>query len=378
MTTFLASRIPLTEALTLGPDGWRVAGLNGGRPSPFMSWEWHHAWAEVARPEATEPSEVVRLVAPGGELHALFPVAVREQRMGMGLVAVLTWPTGDTGAPDHLDIPASQAAELEPLAGALDELRWDVVLLPNVADDAANVRRLCTAFAARGYHVRSRPLWACPYLDLPTAWEEYLDTLPATRRQTFRRKERKLAREHDLKLTDYGRERFDEGWEQLMRLHRMRWDQGGSAFTEGLCPLVHRRFARELAREGKLWLVSLDLDGTPAAAWYGFAHERTVYFFQSGRDPAWERTSAGVVLMNMMIRRAIERGFARFDFMRGEESYKRRWTATQRTCYEWAVFRPGARGAWLRAAYAVRRARALWRERRERAGIADSDANETA
>jgi len=108
-------------------------------------------------------------------------------------------------------------------------------------------------------------------------------------------------------------------------------------------------FAEEMARHGRLWLTTLDLDGQPAAAWYGFSSRDTVYFYQSGRAPQWEDASVGLVLMGMMIRRAIERGYRRFDFLRGADAYKRDWTGAQRMTREIVVFRAGWRSGWVRA-----------------------------
>src|SRR5204862_1175401 len=87
----------------------------------------------------------------------------------------------------------------------------------------------------------------------------------------------------------------------------------------------------------------------PVAAWYGFAWGDTVYFYQSGRDPAWERHSVGLVLMGTMIQRAIERGYRRFDFLRGADPYKRQWTTTDRMTEQITIFRRGLGGRALRA-----------------------------
>ena len=111
---------------------------------------------------------------------------------------------------------------------------------------------------------------------------------------------------------------------------------------------LHRSFATDLAALWQLWLTTLDLDGAPAAAWYGFTYRDTVYFYQSGRDPRLDRESVGLVLMGAMIRRAIERGYRRFDFLRGEDGYKRQWTEAGRTTEEVTIFRPGWRGRGLR------------------------------
>src|SRR5207248_2771552 len=139
------------------------------------------------------------------------------------------------------------------------------------------------------------------------------------------------------------------GWRHLIELHERRWATGGGGtFSDPRVERLHRGFAEVLARRGQLWLTTLDLDGAPAAAWYGFADRDTVYFYQSGRDPRWEDKSVGVALMVKMIRRAIEGGYRRFDFLRGDEAYKREWTASEAVTQELVAFRPGWRGRWLR------------------------------
>jgi len=48
-----------------------------------------------------------------------------------------------------------------------------------------------------------------------------------------------------------------------------------------------------MAEQQRLWLTTLDLDGRPVAAWYGFASGDTVYFYQGGRDPRGSGESGG-------------------------------------------------------------------------------------
>jgi CelD/BcsL family acetyltransferase involved in cellulose biosynthesis len=126
-----------------------------------------------------------------------------------------------------------------------------------------------------------------------------------------------------------------------------------------------RRYSTWLADRDELWLTSLDIDGSPAAAWLGFAWRDTVYFYQGGRDPRWDAEGAGQVLTGAMVRRAIERGFRRYDFLRGRDDYKLSWTSKQRSIHELIVFRPGVRGMWFRALDAAGRARARLRSRAE-------------
>ena len=50
----------------------------------------------------------------------------------------------------------------------------------------------------------------------------------------------------------------------------------------------------------------------------------TTYLYNSGYDPAYSHLAVGLISKAHAIRDSIERGLTRFDFLRGEEDYKRR------------------------------------------------------
>ena len=339
--------LPLADAVSLGPGVWDELLTSSPVPSPFMTWAWHHGWVEAAEADAVGAAQVVAVRAGSEGVEVLFPFRVHRTRFRRVPITALGWAIGDLGCPDHLDLPASPNADLDALVGALEDVPWDVILLSNVAEAAPNVHRVCAACERRGWKVRRIPLWRCPYLALPGSWDTYLSSLSANRRQTIQRKERKLHREHQVVLSEYGTARLDEGWRHLVRLHRLRWG-GEGVFREPGLERLHHCFASWLAGCRQLWLTTLDVDGAPVAAWYGFSFADTVYYYQGGWDPHWEHQSVGMILMGAMIRRAIERGYRAFDFLRGVEPYKMAWTTTARTCYEIAVIRPCGRGTVLR------------------------------
>jgi len=344
------TRMTLSDALALGPAAWDGVLARAAVPSPFMSWAWHRAWADVAPAAELQASEVLAVYGAGGALHGLLPIRRGQVRFRRVWAPALTWAIGDVGCPDELDVAALAEADLSALAAAVEGLPWQVLILSNLAAGAPNTERLCTALAARGHAARRRPLWRCPQLELPASWDAYLATLSSNRRQILRRKERSLRRDRALTLTDYTADQLDEGWGHLLALHAQRWDGTGEggAFRDPRSERLQRRFAGAMARENRLWLTTLDLEGQPAAAWYGFASGDTVYFYQGGRDPRWERESVGLVLMGMMIQRAIERGYQAFNFLRGDDAYKQQWTSSPRMAMETVVFRSGWKGWCLR------------------------------
>lgn len=348
--------VSLDQALALGAAQWARLQGDGSISSPFGTWAWYRAWADAAPAPERAASGALIGWDDAGRPGAVFPIRLSRTRFRRVPVTALTWAVGELGCPDHLDLPALPDADLDALVAGVERLPWDVILLDNVAEEAPNVARLRAALEARGWPVAWSARWRCPYLTLPSSWDAYLATLTPTRRQTVRRKERNLYRDHDATLTDYAPDRFQDGWRVLTDLHARRWDGAAALGAPGMEPL-HLGLNALLPPEAT-WLVSLDLDGTPAAAWYGFALGDTVSFYQGGWDPRWERQSVGAVLMGMMIRRAIERGFRTFDFLRGEEPYKATWTQAARTCYRLSAIRPGWRGAALRMLDGLARRRA--------------------
>ena len=70
----------------------------------------------------------------------------------------------------------------------------------------------------------------------------------------------------------------------------------------------------------RLWFP--DSGRAPIAAFLCLEYGGTVGLYNSGFDPTRARLAPGIVLLAHVIRDAIERGFAIFDFLRGEEPYK--------------------------------------------------------
>jgi CelD/BcsL family acetyltransferase involved in cellulose biosynthesis len=362
------------EALALGPERWDQLVARSAVPSPFMRWAWHHAWAESVPPHEADNSFVVALYGAAGSIEALVPLALRQMHFRRTRARVLGWAITDLGAPDHLDIPLIPGTSLDPVLALVEELPWDIMLLDRVTEGAAGVAELSRSLRRLGISVGWNATVACPYLELPADWDTYLASLSASRRQSIRRRERMLERQHTIAVTDYGPDRLEEGWRMLQRLHAQRWS-GGGILKEPQLDRLLRRFTWDLAARDEVWLVTLDLDGEPAAAWYGFVWNDTVYFYQSGRDPRWESASVGLVLMAAMIRRAIERGYRRFDFLRGTEAYKRSWTSTERLNYTVTAFRRNWRGGLLRGLDLLARARENILERRNSGRDGDGSGN---
>ena len=100
----------------------------------------------------------------------------------------------------------------------------------------------------------------------------------------------------------------------------------------------------------RVHFATLDLDGKAIAYHLGFISGQVFLYYLPTYEPELEQYSPGKVLLHHLI----EHGFAHeswqvFDFMRGAEPYKYRWTKTERTIYDLVAtprFSTGAIRRW--------------------------------
>ena len=301
-------------SLTAAREDWdRLAEASG---NPFLTWEWAAAWWPVY---GTDESalRLFRCRDAGGEVVALLPTylsrtgPLRTLRfVGHGAADV----QGPVCAPER--VPAAAAALLD--LARRPEGRCDVLL----------AERTPVPHAMDGLlHGTVVDGDANPELRLPPTWDEYLAQSSKNFRDQIRRRERKLFREHDaaFRLCD-DPERLDDDLSTLFRLHEARWEEGVTTAFAPDRERVHRDFARRALDRGWLRLWILEADGQAVAAWLGFRYGGAEWYYQSGRDPDWERQSVGFVLMAHTIRSALEDGVRVYRLLRGGEAYKSRFS----------------------------------------------------
>lgn len=313
MSQTLIWTVALFTDLALLREEWqRLAALTG---SPFASWEWANIWWRHFG--EGEPRVLVVRDAAGAAI-GIVPLYLERSGPLRTLRFVGHFPADELRpicAPEHAAAVAAHCRHH--LAGEDD---WDLFLAERLPSPAG----LDEAFEGRRLRHESMP-----ELRLETDdWDEFLASKSSNFRSQARTKERRLLRDAGLayRLSD-DPERLPADMETLFDLHRRAWAAKGEegAFSEKLASF-HLEFAQAALQRGWLRLWIAELDGAPAAAWYGFRIGAVDSFYQGGRDPARERDSIGFVLMAHTVRDAVENGVTRYRLLLGAEEYKRRFS----------------------------------------------------
>ncbi len=321
-----------TEAsgFTALADEWNDLLKRSVSDTIFLTWEWQSTWwTHLGEGDLF----LIAVRDDDGRLIGLAPLYRAESEGGEQRLMVV----GCVEISDYLDIIAARSHEetvysaLLDFLGHVDGPDWDVAILCNIPGDSPTRRLLQSMAEERGYEARVIVQDVCPIISLPTTWDEYLASLDKKQRHEVRRKIRKAKREAQVHWyivsPDY--HDLEAEVEAFIDLHQKSSADKDDFMSEQMKGFF-RAVCRILAQRGWLQLSFLEINGEKAASILAFDYRDEILIYNSGYDPQrYAHLSPGIVLLAYCIEHAIQLGRARFDFLRGDETYKFRFGAQE-------------------------------------------------
>jgi CelD/BcsL family acetyltransferase involved in cellulose biosynthesis len=298
------------QDLTSIRDEWSALAERSG--NPFATWEWAATWWDHFGRGNTLLITACR--RSDGTLAAILPL-YQSTRGRLRLLRFVGHGVGDVLGPICADEDTALAASALRRVLSEEGRAWDLLLAERMPTDWLS--------GLLPGHVLQEE--ANPVLPIDGAsWDEFLATCSSNLRGQIRRKRRRLEREHGARFRlAEDRQRLDEDFNTLVRLHQARWGEP-RAFTDDRTAF-HRDFAAIAFERGWLRLWFLEVDGRAVAVWYGLRFGDVEWYYQSGRDPEWDSWSVGLTLLARTMQGAFDDGLSAYAFLRGDESYKRRF-----------------------------------------------------
>ncbi|HEY5651610.1 MAG TPA: GNAT family N-acetyltransferase [Acidimicrobiia bacterium] len=233
------------------------------------------------------------------------------------------------GHPDLTDYHSPLGENVSAIADDLIDLaargfRLDLDSLPEEACGP-----LATALVERGLVVEIEEHTVSAVVALPASFDEYLGMLSKKQRHEVRRKHRRY---EDLLGEVIHEVHNDPGWAfgEFIRLHRLSEGEKGGFMT----PARQSFFEALVELDG--WRVDVlriaDTDRV-AAALFSYSDDSAIYLYNSAYDPSLSDASPGIAIVGTLIEQAISEGLPRFDFLKGDETYKFRLGAEARPLY---------------------------------------------
>lgn len=302
---------PILEVAALDSLREEWTALAAPTGNVFSSWEWASLWWKH-NGAGREPL-VTTCRDSHGQLVAIFPFYLWTRRPTRVLRLVGHGPA-DLLEPLVRQDHRSQAGDL--LQRSLAMHRCGLLFAEELPQSQA-------WHSVKGATIHRRATIPLLHTGGFADWETYLATLSRKLRYQLRQNERTLVAEGaTFRLAD-DPARLPGDLDALFALHRNRFSDEESPAFAGM-EAFHRDFAAAALGQGWLRLWLLEVGETAVAAWYGFRFGRMDWFYQTGRDPEWDRLSVGKALIAHTIREAIADGIQTYSFGRGDVPYKAR------------------------------------------------------
>ncbi len=342
---------------------WRALAAACPAATVFQTWEWNAAWWKHFGRVPGRALRVVTFRDAAGTLVGLAP-----------LMTAFWYATPlrrlsflGTGTSDYLDILALPGREQEAARALYEYLEasrgWQIADFQQLREGSL-LRQYAPAEGST-LTVLDVPGEACPFLALPGSWEMLIQGLGKKTRANIGYYDRGLQKVYRVEADPVqDPNALDDEMSRLFDLHQRRWNQRWlpGVFGGKRVQAFHRDAARRLLERGWLRLFSLKLDGTTQASLYCFAFGDRMCYYQGGFEPTLSRLSLGTVLTARAMQTAIAEGRDVFDFLRGDEPYKAKWTGASRANLRRIVTRTQS------PATAMARQAAVWEDTIERRG----------
>lgn len=298
---------------------WTELFAKDPEATPFASPTWAVAWWRHWGADVDLWIVTVRNSA--GELVGLAPLVrtwrgpVRTLR-GLGSGVGNYW---DVIAPSALRAEVQEACAMQM---AVASGQWDLFHVDRLPPGSTTPAALSKA----GLRVRDRFSVRAPWLTLPSAFDEYLAGLSASRRSKVGRHLRPL---DNGEIEVAGVNHPDEIARAVRRWQELRvawWASRDRPINPEHAAERFRAFTTDavqgLVAEGLALVREFRKDGEVIGVAIDFVDDRTMYYWLNGFDPRFEKLRLGHAFIASGIRSAIERGLKGYDFMIGTESYK--------------------------------------------------------
>lgn len=292
--------------------------------SLFLSWDWLTNWWHFFGDALGQDPDILAFYR-GADLVGLAPLYHRRLRRG-GLLPTrsmqmmgLSWRDPETLISEYLDVIAAPD-DLDAVRDAcmrvlLGEPGWTefVIGFTTASAQWRETYERCAASTPHYSRVLDRSVTY--QADLSSGFAAYLGALRQSTRRSLWNLRRRLAVHGEVRLELLTESNLESGFEDLNRLHQLRWQK--PAFSDERLAF-HLRLARRLSARGELALSRLRVGGGVVSVLYDIRKSQRQYNIKLGFDPDFSsQISLGLIHLGYAMESAAERGIGSYDFLAG-------------------------------------------------------------
>jgi CelD/BcsL family acetyltransferase involved in cellulose biosynthesis len=299
--------------------------------SPFSASDWNLTWWKYY---GKDSKLFILTIYQNDNLCGIAPLYI-QQKNGIKTIKFL----GSVES-DYLDFLLLPEQEKECLSFIFDYLfkqkNWDMLDLIDIPEKSILVQNY-TDLSTTGMSLLSDII--SPYLQ----WEGSYEALLKSKSSNFRYDlKRKLKRAKQLGEVSF---RFIEtmddciNFAKIAEIYQKRWEK--KATDSIIRSNIGQQFLEEMCKtwETKKYLKIpvMTINNKPVAFCLGFIEHNKFYYYIPSFDTEFVNISPGNLLIEFIVENFTSLEINELDFMKGDESYKLKWSSTFRTNYRLLV-----------------------------------------
>lgn len=178
----------------------------------------------------------------------------------------------------------------------------------------------------RGYSVQESIIEKCPYVSINGDWDNYYSSISKKHRYDISRCQRLLSEQGNLvfKRLNVVDDKHIDAFSHI-NIQRQHSLSRLSLYENPFKNDFVRRVTKRLNNLGMIDAGILFYRDQIISYIYGFHYRQTHYYWNISFLPEYASYSPGKILIYCMLIDSFEKGYKKFDFMRGDEDYKFVW-----------------------------------------------------
>lgn len=323
-----------TTAFLALREEWNTLLTQSGIPSPFLTWEWMYSWWEAYADQNKRNTLAIVTCREDDRLAGILPGYRTEHYVGLRKVKKFALLGAEFESSDYLEVISRNPEDPTITQALFSHLlksgqQVDILTLDNILTERAFLQIFLDFSRKNNFHATVRHHRNCPYIPVTGSYEDLMHNLSKNFRYNLRRGKKKLFDEFGVAFTLVTEKNtVHTAIDDLFALHEKRFSDKDedSIFRADLRKNFHQIVSQRFFAKNILRIFQLKRQGTPIAILYCFEFADEMFFVQTGMDPEWGKWSVGQVLIGQVIEYTHQNHLKRFDFMRGEDDYKFKWT----------------------------------------------------
>jgi len=320
---------------------WTALYSSSKSQSPFLTWEWMYQWWVSYSQEISSFHKLCIITTRDQQnrLQSIWPFFIIETDSFLGKLKILKFIGTNFESSDYLDIIVDKKMTEDHFGAVLQSNIFikvietiDKIILNNVLESSV-VYQNKSYFS---YLKWQRKNAICPYLVLPEDKDQLLNLLSKNMKSSLRRTYNKLTKNPDIHIktiTDKGD--INKAVENLFKLHGDRFNdqEKETKFVFSRRGSFHQEISKTFLEKNWLRFYEVQFRDEIIGSLYCYLFGSTLMYLQAGFNPNFGQFALGNQLILHAITDAINLNCTEFDFMRGDEAYKYKWTSTERYLY---------------------------------------------